>query len=175
VENLAFRAQVMCRWWEAQCLASTGSVPTFLVPFVVDDRLFVVRVRASALRLVCREVRTQKRLEAWQALRLRWVWVSTLARRLPGVSFRLKCNRVNNIPSTFLLSARPFRRLAASVRSFSLSFSRSSFWCWLRAAAPRGFCLGADARVLSSSDSSTGEPLGEREPVRWRLISGLVL
>lgn len=82
---------------------------------------------------------------------------------------------MNNIPSPFLRSARPLRRLAASLRSFSFSFSRCSFWCWLRAAAPRGFCRGADARVLSSSDSSTGEPLGDREPVRWRLISGLIL
>lgn len=80
-----------------------------------------------------------------------------------------------DIPSAFLRSARPLRLFAASVRSCSRSFSRCSFSRWLLAAAPRGFCLGADAFVLSSSDSITGELLGDLELVRCRLTSGLVL
>jgi hypothetical protein len=96
-------------------------------------------------------------------------------------SFSVRCQLVleavwaASVPSPFLRSARPLRLFAASLRSLSRSFSRCSFWCWLRAAAPRGFCLGAEALVLSSSDSRTGEPLGEREPVRCRLISDLIL
>jgi hypothetical protein len=96
-------------------------------------------------------------------------------------SFSVRCQLVleavwaASIPSPFLRSARPFRLFAASLRSLSRSFSRCSFWCWLRAAAPRGFCFGAEALVLSSSDSTTGEALGERELVRCRLTSDLIL
>ena len=79
------------------------------------------------------------------------------------------------LPSAFLRSARPFRRLAASVLSRSRSLSRNSFSRWLRAAAPRGFCLVIAGFVESSSDSRTGDPLGDLELVRCRLTSGLTL
>lgn len=79
------------------------------------------------------------------------------------------------IPSPFRRSARPFRLLAASARSRSRSLSRCSFSRWLRAAAPRGFCLGAAFLELSSSDSKTGEPLGDLDPVRCRLTSIVTL
>lgn len=69
-----------------------------------------------------------------------------------------------HVPSPFLRSARPLRLLAASARSRSLS--RISFSRWLLAAAPRGFCFGADADGSSSSDSITGELLGDLELVR---------
>lgn len=91
-----------------------------------------------------------------------------------GQSEFVCCPNVN-VPSAFRRSARPFRLFAASERSCSRSFSRCSFSRWLLAAAPRGFCFGAEALVLSSSDSITGELLGDRELVRCLLTSSLVL
>lgn len=93
-----------------------------------------------------------------------------------------------NLPSPRRRSARPFRRPAASARSFSRFSSRSRFSLSRRflAAAPRIFLRLCPTTFSALSSSSSESPIGESvflseseveesEPVRCLLLSSLGL